>query len=308
MLLRIQKEETLRSFLERNDLLNWGNPDMEFLSRISRAKIEFKQIKEIAEAIGWVGCYGFNRLLHNHTHAPLDFIVTPSEAVSYSEGNYISSVGYSDFDRESAAFCPECVREDLASLGFSYWRRSHIKDIKVCAKHNVLLVHQCPFCQKSFGYRGHSLDVMWKGCAGNHLSGCTSKTNTDELALLKAEFVRGVFEYDFCIPYEAALSAIQEKIWSFNRGDMRSFEIIGKYSSVVIATVFPYGVYESDTIVYASGEGSILNIALDLYGDFYKFLEDVNRFDSGTRRVSELWSTYRSESEPVIQYVEEDYL
>lgn len=69
MLLRIQKEETLRSFLERNDLLNWGNPDMEFLSRISGAKIEFKQIKEIAEAIGWVGCYGFNRLLHNHTQS-----------------------------------------------------------------------------------------------------------------------------------------------------------------------------------------------------------------------------------------------
>lgn len=67
---------------------------------------------------------------------------------AYSGKQYIS-----DGERFSvwdSSFCPECVREDLESRGFSYWRRYVAPYVTVCFKHNSVLHKLCPFCDRPF--------------------------------------------------------------------------------------------------------------------------------------------------------------
>lgn len=86
-----------------------------------RASFSRTEVKKLASAIGWQGCYGFNRLIHHHTDVAELFVIKNSQDVSYSGKHYATEeVRYSDWD---ASYCPDCVKEDLESFGFSYWKR-----------------------------------------------------------------------------------------------------------------------------------------------------------------------------------------
>jgi hypothetical protein len=69
MLLRIQPEESLRSYVERNLYLQLYNSDLDYLKKPSLRYCHWDgwQVKIIANIMGWHGCYGFNKLLHLHT-------------------------------------------------------------------------------------------------------------------------------------------------------------------------------------------------------------------------------------------------
>lgn len=67
---------------------------------------------------------------------------------SYSGKQYVSEG--ERFSEWEEAFCPECVREDLELLGFSFWRRYGAPYVTVCHNHNVVLQSLCPHCSRPF--------------------------------------------------------------------------------------------------------------------------------------------------------------
>ena len=67
MLLRIQRDESLRSYVERNLYVHWKSPAVDFLRELPYCHYDNGTAAFIAELFGWKGCYGYNKLLHLHT-------------------------------------------------------------------------------------------------------------------------------------------------------------------------------------------------------------------------------------------------
>lgn len=306
MLLRIQPEESLRSFIARNFYLNRYSTLIAELKKISNFAVAAYTIREIGKTMGWLGCYGFNRLLHNHTFYPRVTFPHKDENLSYSEWQYISQGHDYELAKTPSKFCPECVRDDIASLGFSYWRREHHPDITVCAAHNVYLEEKCPFCLMPFSSKNHDLDVMWKGCNGLHLSQTPSRRNHKSTELKKARFFRDIFSFDSVISREAVRLALTERA-SERRPHVREKLVSAKYLHEFIDLLKDeFGDYWN-----ISGRGfnnALYGCVLTLYGGFQDFLNHVKCYDYRPRKVESLWSTYASGSYLAVQYIREDYV
>ncbi|WP_413817510.1 TniQ family protein [Pseudomonas sp. P9_31] len=150
MILVIQPEETVRSFVERTLFIKGKYSSEEIFRKFPKNCPSRANILIIAEMLGWVGCYGLNKMLHRHTNNPLTEAFKNIQDISYSGSEYISYSRCFDSNREPSGFCPVCVLEDIERLGFSFWRRAHCCELKVCAEHNVELVKRCPSCDKQF--------------------------------------------------------------------------------------------------------------------------------------------------------------
>lgn len=311
MLLRIQSDESLRSFIARNLFLNWSGPQAKVLDRLSKSVVTSYDVKIIAAAMGWFGCYGFNRLLHYHTFYPRLSVFKRRQDISYSHTEYLTFSHHLESDRISASFCPECVKEDLAALGYSYWRRVPRWDIKVCAKHNIYLVDRCPFCGVPFGYRGHSLDVMWSGCGGRYLGEAFSLRNEDPSELKKAKLFQDAFNCGFVLSIEAVLLVVRERFLTFDasaqRLDTRAVERLSTEISHVIKVIEEHTA-ENNASLFDEYSGLVWESVLLLYDGFSQFLNDLELYGYDPRPVCSLWSTYRAGGSESAHYVEEDYL
>lgn len=309
MLLRIQRDESLSSFVARNLFLNWSSSEKTALAHLTETAIRIKEVREIATAMGWLGCFGFNRLLHNHTHYPRYSIFKIKLDPSYSNFGYQGSSDYLESSRVSATFCPDCVKEDLADFGFSYWRRVPDPEIKVCVKHNVRLVNTCPFCKKPFSFRGHGLDVMWRGCKGQHLGDTPSVVIEDSFELKKAQFIWGAFSADIVISAEAALLAVSERLRLFGAQRIKVAEKFEELSCGVSRDLKVAARWSTDCFMFDFGHDFSLvwESILLLYDEFDQFLEDVKIFEVEPRPASSLWSTYCTGVFPAAHFVEENY-
>lgn len=305
MLLRIQPEESLRSFIERNFYVNRYSPLIAELKKESNFSVSTSTTKEIGKALGLLGCYGFNRLLHNHTYYPRSAFLHEDKDISYSGQEYLASRHF-DVAKAPSLFCPECVRDDIAYLGFSYWRRVHHPDITVCATHNVYLEAQCPFCLMPFSSKNHDLDVMWKGCKGLHLSETPSRNNHDVSELKKAKFFRDVFSFDLVISIEAARLALTDRA-SERRPHVREKLVAAKYWHE-FKDLLKDEFGDDWNLTDRGCNDAIYGYALTLYDGFQDFLNHVKCYDYRPRKVESLWSTYADGSYGFIQYTREDYV
>lgn len=307
MLLQIQNEESLRSYVERNIYVGWKQPHVEIFERLSKYSIGAADVKVIASVLNWRGCYGFNRLLHHHTNYPQYSIFKNIQDMSYSQRRYISAGYCYGSDRTITGFCPECVRGDLKSLGFSYWRRSH-STLKVCAAHNVTLVTSCPFCEKPFCHEGHGLDVMWNTCGGHHLSECEATRNDDALELKKAKFFEEISSSKTYICEETALTILHKKISRL--GLSHAVRLGESDTSIEFITRVLHSKIKKrlkNNGHFMDHSSLIFELLVITYDDFSDFLEDLRFEQSVCRPVESLWSTYRSGGCESAHYVAEDY-
>ncbi|CAG8870715.1 TniQ family protein [Pseudomonas fluorescens] len=317
MLLRIQDDELLHSYISRSILLNFNDPSVKFLGRMSKSSLRSSEIKTIATVMGWQGCHGFNRILHCHTDYPIVALFKSPKDLAYSSGEYVVSEGRCfGSNRVESALCPECIRCDVTDLGFAYWRRSHQNGMKVCAKHNVKLIFDCPFCGSPFAHNGHDFDVLWKSCEGRHLKETFSLCNYDDEELKRAKLYREMLFHEFHIPEETALRALLCKVKSieasggWNLRHFRDFDF-GKLAleleSALQQAIDRYWLNDSS---YYSYEDLIFNSLLVGYVDFDEFLESIKYARIKERAINSLWQTYRSNSRyaETAEYVDDDQL
>ncbi len=120
---KILPNESLRSYIERSIFLSFGHPEKIF-SDASKFAMKNRNVRAIADYLGWGGCYGFNWLIHSHTSYPLKALFKSDIAdFSYSGTKFELHNNFIENEERRPAFCPSCVKDDMKKYGFSYWRR-----------------------------------------------------------------------------------------------------------------------------------------------------------------------------------------
>ncbi|WP_449297990.1 TniQ family protein [Pseudomonas caspiana] len=310
MMLAIQPEETVRSFVERTLLIKGSYSSEEIFRKFPKDCPSHESILSIGELLGSAGCYAFNQILHRHTNYPLETFIKNIHDVSYSGRDYISSSRCYGSNRNPSGFCPVCVAEDMERLGFSFWRRAHCCELKVCVEHNVELVKRCPSCEKQFCHGGHELSVMWATCEGRHLKDCPVTVNTDQFELKKAQIFTNILSSTCHLSEEAALAVLNEKnnqdgvfkqkIWNSGSGKNLGDWIKWRLANVKIA--------RSENMLPADESTRIfIQAIVGIYEKFVDFVSDVKAYGDEIRPIESLWSTYIAGCQDSTHFVEENY-
>ncbi|UMY61681.1 TniQ family protein [Pseudomonas sp. LS.1a] len=310
MPLSILPDETLPSYVRRNLLLYWAEPKAEIFEALrTRHVIKTAEVRRLAEAIGWPGCYGFNRLVHNHTLNAAFHVIKSDWDVAYSGTRYLSEGEH--FSEWDASFCPECVREDLKIHGFSYWRRYGASKVSVCPKHNAVLIRDCPFCGKSFTRMDHDLDVMWRTCGGRHLAEAEVVANHDPLALKRAEVYQRLCRSPHIISGLHAAKVLLDKATALSpqlNGEERSK--MQAIASTMSDLVQRFADVPSPSLESRAGTitAVFIHAVVALYDSYDDFERELMSLVGSTRCTDSLWSSYRIEDTKYVHFVEEDYV
>ena len=310
MPLSILPDETLPSYVRRNLLLYWAEPKAEIFEALrTRHVIKTAEVRRLAEAIGWPGCYGFNRLVHNHTLNAAFHVIKSDWDVAYSGTQYLSEGEH--FSEWDASFCPECVREDLKIHGFSYWRRYGASKVSVCPKHNAVLLRDCPFCGKSFTRMDHDLDVMWRTCGGRHLAEAEVVANHDPLALKRAEVYQRLCRSPHIISGLHAAKVLLDKATALSpqlNGEERSK--MQAIASTMSDLVKRFADVPSPSLESRAGTitAVFIHAVVELYDSYDDFECELMSLARSARRTDSLWSSYRMEDTKYVHFVEEDYV
>lgn len=310
MILAIQPEETVRSFVARTLFIKGKHSSEEVFRKFPKNCILSTDILSIARTQGWIGCYGFNKILHKHTDYPLKEIFKNIQDISYSRDEYIGRPNLYSSDSTQAGFCPVCVAEDVERLGFSFWRRAHCCELKVCAEHNVELVKRCPYCDKPFRHGGHDLNVMWATCEGQQFKDSSVMLNADQFELKKAQFFAEILSATHHLSEEAVLAALDEKvhqndklklkIWNSRYNQPLGYAIKRRLEIVQEAR-------SRNRLPHGETTDFIIQAILGVYERFADFVIDVKSYGDDVRPVETLWSTYIAGHQESTHFVEENY-
>lgn len=303
MLLRIQPDESLRSYVERNIYLGLKSHELDILKGLYCVHWSGWVVKAIAELLGWHGCYGYNKLLHLHTSIPFSRVLKTERDLSYSGSSFIY-FDYIDSLTNKRSYCPLCVKEDIQRIGYSYWRRLH-PFIKVCAKHDVKLLTCCQFCDKPFSRDGHLGRVMWEGCAGRSLGEAKPTVNEDPRALRLAQFFEKICSIEHHLPVETASLLFTEKLKTidFSVLDQKLRQDIESVALEIVSA----GRKCSEYVVDDGQTYALLELLSIVYESFAQFLNDLFNLEPIRLPIDSSWSTYTVRSGGYVHFVEEDY-
>lgn len=306
MLLRIQPDESLRSFVDRNLYLQPRNSDIDFFKQIAPRCLHWRRdtVVSISKIMGWHGCYGFNKLVHLHTYYPIRGVLKSKGNLSYSGSEFINDSYLFDSLLYKRAYCPLCVKEDIQLLGYSYWRRLY-PYVTVCAKHNVNLLRNCQFCEQPFSRDGHAVRVMWSGCGGRSLGEARPTANKDPMALRLAQFFERICSLEYHLSAEKAFQLLQSNVKNINYEalDWRLRKAIEELSPRIKSgerCCFEF-------LVGGERVYEMLELLAVVYESFDHFLADCLDLNLNPIPIDSYWSTYEIRSGNSEHYVKEDY-
>lgn len=309
MLLTIQHDEALDSFVSRNRHVF----QKEFL-RNNPFKLKLQSnsngwatsgIKAVASAMGWEGCYGFNKLLHLHTCFFQEVFIMGDSHQAYSAHHYDCRDNYElnyYVQREEISLCLECIKDDLDRIGFCYWRRSHQSQSNVCAVHNVILSRKCQFCAAPFNLKNRHFDLLWDRCkCGRSFLEGNIIYNEDEFELKMARLQLDIFSYGFHINSSAAYEAILARLIRDGADALPVPRQIGAlYESRLPPQKRHLVNFDFDRFerygrgILARSNSTEINTIAALFSDFSEFISCLRGVPAGTRAVESTWSTYVS--------------
>ncbi|MBV7488017.1 TniQ family protein [Pseudomonas sp. PDM30] len=310
MILAIQPEETVRSFVERTLFIKGKQSSEEAFREFPKYGPVSTDILKITELLGWAGCYGLNMMLHKHTDYPITAVFKNIQDISYSAKEYLVWSRFFYSNRVLSGFCPICVDEDVKRLGFSFWRRAHCSDLKVCAEHNVTLVKHCPVCEKQFSHSGHDLGGMWKTCQGRHLKDCPATMNTDPLELKKSQIFTSILLFTHHLSEEAVLAVLKEKI---HLDETFEHKIWNSACNTSLGDIFERRLRvvrnsrSENRLPPTRSTDFIFQAIVETYETFAEFVSDVKAYGDELRPIESLWSTYEAGSQESTHFVEEVY-
>lgn len=303
---RIQSDESLHSYIDRNIVMNWKEPSAEFFKALSKSVLRFSEIKKIALAMGWLGCRGFNRLLHFNTDYYQCSVFKNSQNFSYSQDAYISQKVWKGTKRGVFQYCPDCVREDISLIGFSFWHRSHHAKTSVCAKHNVILEKYCPFCRKPFTVNGHGLEIMWNGCEGRSLAESLAVSNHDPIEFKWAKLLSDVYSFGYHVSEETTLKILYEKLSSVDPQCFPPSLNADITINMVKSTFSLMNKQNYKTHSEVSMAGLCLHGIMLSYGSFDDFINEIKLIGQVLRPVDSLLATYKTGGWDCFEYVTDD--
>ncbi|MEG5264901.1 TniQ family protein [Pseudomonas sp. JDS28PS106] len=309
MLLKIQPDESLTSYVRRSFFVNWSMNQAEILEDLATYyAIRTENVRRLAKALGWAGCYGFNRLIHSHTLMAATYVIKSDWDISYSGKQYVSL--NESFSSRAVSYCPDCIRENFQRLGFAYWSRFTSPHVTVCYKHNVELLSRCPFCDRPFTVLGHGPEVMWRKCRGRHLAEACSVPNEDLLALRRAKVYQRLCTSPHHIPDEQAVSVLRRKASSaalLYEGDAKSLIESQAESLSTLAQILESERLIRQARIVRTAATVIIDAITTLYESYDDFAQDLKSLVGEGRPTNALWNTYQAGGVESAHFVEEDY-
>ncbi|MCL6606129.1 MAG: TnsD family transposase [Paenibacillus sp.] len=113
------------------------------------------------------------------------------EAIVYgiSRSNPSAYLGLNQNNVSRLHLCPLCAKEDISNFGEPYWHRSHhLPGSKVCYKHNVYLLTECPLCNESFANTSNKeLNITPMFCNNGHSLEFVIENDNMDLLLIAQE-------------------------------------------------------------------------------------------------------------------------
>lgn len=305
MLLKIQSDEALDSYLTRTFHIF-----PEYRKTINPLKIKLtssssfwqnQELKLLAQALGWDGCVGYNKLLHYHTDYFESAYIKHSKDKAYSQ-NFFTSDHSPLMYREEVRLCLECVTSDISKLGFAYWRRSHQSCNEVCGIHNVILSRCCQFCQRIFSIKGkgHFFDILWQGCiCGKSVVDGNVIYNEDELSLKKAKLYLDIYKYDYHVDSFVAYETIVSRFMQDGYSSWSTIKSIDEYYRHRLAIDMRADMIKNLDWFFTAGHGLfninqrlIINIIFMLFEDFDEFVSCMLEVSNIRVPISFTWRGY----------------
>lgn len=308
MILRLQPDELIYSYVARSYFLNGRSQATEWLDSVQRWGHLTRFVLPVAAAQEWPGVYGFNRLLHDHTSYPLTSFLKHDRDLSYSGFGYCEDLFW-QADRK-LSFCPTCVKEDHERYGFSYWRRDYSsRGNLICAEHNVVRLTDCPYCGKPFLKKENHLKVMWTGCCGFSLADVPPTANTDAVAFRKAKLYRDILSSKYHLPTEIVLEVIRSKLTQVDINiATKCVDSLRKPDRLEILTEILDRNRNKNVFYHLSMYNSeLLDCIVELYDDFDSLVADVSSKSRHLRPINSLWDTYMVAETSTGQFISEDY-
>lgn len=280
MLSKIQSGESIRSYIGRNLHLNWGNSTYSSFSRFTQCFFSVSDLQEIASISGLNGYDGLRYLLHNHVDFQPSSIFKPVENLQLLDYHSVAltSVVGASWDGES--YCPTCAREDVARLGFSYWRRSLELAPKICPKHNVILIDRCPHCLQTFCSEGHGPEVLWATCNGRSLVNIAAQEGQDPRELHRARLYHDMSGFKHVISEDDALEVVGSRLDEL--GPSADMEIGGLGWNLYRAFARREN---KDTEAVMSHAWLIADAVVELYDTFASFTDELKIMGARSRPI-----------------------
>lgn len=280
MLLKMQSGESIRSYIGRNLHLNWGNSTYRSFSRFTQYYFSVSDLQEIAIISGFNGDEGLRYLLHNHVDFEPSSIFKPVEDLKLLDYHSVPLPIVTGASWSNESYCPECAREDVARLGFSYWRRSLEHAPKVCPKHNVVLVDRCPHCLQMFCSEGHGPEVLWTSCNGRSLVDFDAKAGRDPKELRRARLYHDMSVFNHVVSEDDALEVVGSR-----------FEKLGPDADMEIGGL-GWSLYRAfarreneDNRVFMSHAWLIADAVVELYDSFACFADELKAMGAQSRPI-----------------------
>ncbi|MCO6060509.1 TniQ family protein [Pseudomonas sp. MOB-449] len=300
--MRIQEDEALDSYVARCLAISRGNlRDPELIRDVYCWTRD--DVKAVALALGWDGCYGFNKLLHLHTSYPVESLISSPGDLSYSGGLYTDKhnpllINYIGSD--GVYLCLECARLDLEYKGFIYWRRSHQFNKKLCSIHNVVLQSDCRLCGELFIFKMEPGFLWSPCCCGEKFLDAEVFYSSDELDIRTARLYWDVLCFNSRIPKPVAYEAINRRFITSSFDVERFREIVfSRYGGVWPSEWLESGLLEILRYCESGFENVVDNIIsfydviIFMFSCFQEFVDYIKDMSADFTSVNSLWPIHR---------------
>lgn len=295
-LLKIQDDEAVESYIARNRFVfGQGINGLRDFGELSKYYVD--DLKRLASAMGWRGCYGFNTLLHNHTsYAKCSLIHIPGDE-SYSGDFYTSVFPITSYVKSKVNYiCVECAISDLKYKGFTYWRRSHQFDVKFCAIHRRKLTEFCCSCAHLY-LLAHRYELRTVLCDCNMVAAdYEADAKAAAFDLKVAILHKDVYLFGYQIPSANVYVALDKKLKDMGRKSKNWLDFSAQSSGVESL----YNMFIVDMEWWSIGSEAMISSGIPLfcfisilYSSFQDFLNSVDCQFKDLIPVCSKWSTHK---------------
>lgn len=281
MILSIQPDEAIDSFIARNILVSPGDERFPSPAALRHEKCwSSSRLRSITCLLGPYGYGSFINSLKKHT-ALFIYPLDPKKTVGQVTGWYDKNKNIEPVIRRERIFvCVECARQDIHTTGYSYWRALHQFDTVVCEIHNLKLVTACPGCNLPFSMRNGNSKFLWEECrCGPYLLNNTAEQNLDSVELDYTRFYSDLRRFDGDFGPGEVLDAIMRRLnevgksYHYQTGEFLNHHgrnLNDRLRETFLASISP----SVDSSTYLTRRYKVIAItALSLFGSFQNLLE-----------------------------------
>lgn len=271
--LSIQNDELAEAYLGRLARINGVKSEAEIYAILKKrcylSSDEGRKIPHF-DYLSRILCISIKDFVSRHTTIPFRRAIVSYDA-KFAHGTHKndSMMAYSGFrqTRTGSYFCKKCVQQDIATLGFSYWRRDHqLPGIMLCSEH----IQALSFTEEKDAFfiapseylkTGIAIDAKWARAMHKN-------RYVDRFIAISRIFIQQEFPFEVKKVRLVLRDQAKEKEFSIKNGECErpliSDEIVSKFPEEWLATVFPdllgkrpgEKMHKSDGVVYLSTAAS----------------------------------------------------